>query len=59
MSKTIMIGCDVHDATLVLKIADSPGPSLRKAFRTEDRAQLIAGLHSYAAQRGATRIVLA
>jgi transposase len=59
MNKTIMIGCDVHDATLVLKIADGTGPSLRKAFRTDNRPQLIAWLHGYAAERGATRIVLA
>ena len=25
MCKVIMIGCDLHDATMVLKVADGPG----------------------------------
>lgn len=59
MSKTIMIGCDLHDHSLVLKVADGTGPSLRKGFLTARRAELIAWMQDFAAQHGATRIVLA
>ncbi|HJT31901.1 MAG TPA: IS110 family transposase [Pirellulales bacterium] len=59
MSKVIMIGCDLHDVSLVLKVAEGPGPSLRKAFLTARRAELIEWIRAYAAQRQATRIVFA
>lgn len=59
MCKTIMIGCDLHDHSLVLKVADGTGPSLRKGFLTARRAELIVWLKEFAAERGATRIVLA
>lgn len=57
MDKVIMIGCDLHDASLVLKVADGPGPSRRKAFATARRAELIEWILQYAGQRGATRTV--
>jgi transposase len=59
MSKVIMIGCDLHDVSLVLKVADGPGPSLRKAFLTARRAELIEWIGTYAAERQATRVVFA
>jgi transposase len=59
MSKVIMIGCDLHDVSLVLKVADGPGPSLRKAFLTARRVELIAWIRDFAAERKATRIVFA
>jgi transposase len=59
MNKNIMIGCDLHDVSLVLKVADGTGPSLRKGFLTARRAEMIAWVKDFAAQRGATRIVLA
>ncbi|MGE3778173.1 MAG: IS110 family transposase [Pirellulaceae bacterium] len=59
MSKVIMIGCDLHDVSLVLKVADGPGPSLRKGFLTARRAEMIAWIREYAAKRKATRIVFA
>lgn len=59
MCKTIMIGCDLHDATTVLKVAEGPGTSVRKGFATANRAGMIAWLKDFAAQRGATRIVFA
>jgi transposase len=54
-----MIGCDLHDATTVLKVAEGPGTSVRKGFATANRAGMIAWLKDFAAQRGATRIVFA
>ncbi len=59
MCKTIMIGCDLHDATTVLKVAEGPGTSVRKHFATADRAGMIAWLKEFAATREATRIVFA
>jgi transposase len=59
MSKTIMIGCDLHDSSLVLRVADGLGPSLRKDFLTARRAELIAWIKTHAAERGATRVVFA
>jgi transposase len=59
MSKVIMIGCDLHDVSLVLKVADGPGPSLRKGFLTARRAEMIEWIREYAAKRKAKRIVFA
>lgn len=59
MLKVIMIGCDLHDTTTVLKVTDGSGPSVRKGFLTSNRAGMIAWLREFAAQRGATRIVFA
>jgi transposase len=59
MSKVIMIGCDLHDATTVLKVADGPGASVRKGFLTANRKGMITWLQELAAGRGATRIVFA
>lgn len=59
MSKVIMIGCDLHDVSLVLKVADGLEPSLRKGFLTARRSELIAWIREYAAQRNASRIVFA
>jgi transposase len=59
MSKVIMIGCDLHDVSLVLKVADGPGPSLRKGFLTVRRAEMIDWIREFADKRGAKRIVFA
>jgi transposase len=59
MSKVIMIGCDLHDARMVLKVAEGCEPSVRQGFATSNRAGMIAWLKEFAARRGATRIVLA
>jgi len=59
MCKVIMIGCDLHDATMVLKVADGPGASVRKGFATANRTGLIGWLKEFAAARGAERIVFA
>jgi transposase len=57
MSKSIMIGCDLHDKTMVLRIAEGLQDSLRKTFPTDQRAELIRWLKEFAAQRQAERIV--
>lgn len=59
MCKVIMIGCDLHDTTTVLKAADGPGASVRKGFLTANRSGMISWMKDFAAQRGAARIVFA
>jgi len=59
MCKVIMIGCDLHDSTTVLMVADGPGTPVRKGFVTANRAGMIEWLHDYAVRRGAERIVFA
>lgn len=59
MHKVIMIGCDLHDATMVLRWADGPGESVRLTFATSERAEMIVRLRQLAQQRGAERIVFA
>lgn len=59
MCKVIMIGCDLHDSTTVLMVADGPGTPVRKGFVTSNRAGMIDWMQDFAARRGATRIVFA
>jgi transposase len=59
MSKVIMIGCDLHDVRMVLRVAEGTNPSLRKAFLTARRSELIDWIRSYTAEHKATRVVLA
>lgn len=59
MSEVIMIGCDLHDVRTVLRVAEGKEPSLRKGFATAQRAEMIEWIRSYAAERGAARIVFA
>lgn len=59
MCKVIMIGCDLHDTTTVLMVADGPGTAVRKGFLTANRAGMIEWIRDFAARRGATRIVFA
>jgi transposase len=59
MSKVIMIGCDLHDAWMRLKIAVGPGKAVSKSFATADVLAMIAWVKEFAAQQGAARIVFA
>lgn len=59
MCKVIMIGCDLHDSTTVLMVADGPGTPVRKGFVTSNRTGMIEWIKDFAARRGATRIVFA
>ena len=59
MCKVIMIGCDLHDSTTVLKVADGPDATVRKGFATSNRSAMIEWVKDFASQRGAVRIVFA
>src|SRR5690349_5033487 len=59
MSKVIMIGCDLHDAWMRLRIAVGPGKAMAKSFATPDVMAMIAWIKEFAAQHGAARIVFA
>jgi len=54
-----MIGCDLHDAWMRLKIAVGPGKAVTKSFATSDVLAMIAWIKEFAAQHGAARIVFA
>jgi hypothetical protein len=57
--KAIMIGCDLHDGTMRIKIAAGPGKAVTKSFATVGMHTMIAGLKEFAARQGVSRIVLA
>lgn len=59
MSKVILIGCDLHDASMLLKIAVDAGEVRTKSFVTADAAGMIVWVKAFAAQHGARRIVFA
>lgn len=59
MNKVTMIGCDVHEATLVLKVVVGQGAAVRKTFSTCDVEAMIAWLKEFAGRHDAPRIVLA
>ena len=59
MSKVIMIGCDLHDMTTVLQVADGLGEPSRQDFATADRAEMIVWMKRFAAERKVERIVFA
>lgn len=59
MSNVIMIGCDLHDEKMVLKIAEGKEAAESRSWETENVAGLIGFLKSYAGERGAKRIVFA
>jgi transposase len=59
MSKVTMIGCDLHDGSMVLKIAvDAEKPQM-KAFPTDERQGMVAWVKNFATRRGSQRIVFA
>ena len=59
MSKIIMIGCDLHDVRMRLKLCCDQDPVVSKWWQTEDVDGLIQFVKSFAAERGAQRIVFA
>lgn len=59
MNKVIMIGCDLHDVKMVLKIAEDAGEVLSQSWATRDVDGLIDFLMNFAEERGAERIVFA
>ena len=59
MSKITMIGCDLHDRMMLLKVAvDSENPTV-KSFATANTEGLISWLKDFAAERDSSRIVFA
>jgi transposase len=59
MSKVTMIGCDVHDASLVLQAAVGQETAVKKKFGGSEVAEMIAWLKEFALRRESSRIVLA
>ena len=59
MSKVTMIGCDVHDASLVLRIAVEQEAAIKKTFGGSEVAEMIGWLKEFALRREAQWIVLA
>lgn len=59
MNDVIMIGCDLHDVSMVLKLALGTEASTRKTWATKDPDGLIVYLKDYAKKKGAKRIVFA
>lgn len=59
MSKVTMIGCDLHDRTMMLKSAIDAGKPVKKAFATSNIAGMIAWAKKFSQKHGALRIVFA
>ena len=59
MNDVIMIGCDLHDVSMVLKLARGTEASVRKTWATKDPDGLIVYLKDYAEKKKAQRIVFA
>jgi len=61
MDKCIMVGCDLHDRSMLLKIAIGREPSVRRDWSNDaaGRAEMIADLKHRAAAAGVRRIVFA
>lgn len=61
MSKVIMVGCDLHDRTLVIRFAEGRKKPQQASFANDarGRGKLIERLHDVAQQVHAERIVFA
>jgi len=59
MNKATMIGCDLHDRTMMLKVAVDQGEPVKRSFATAEPEKMIAWLQEFSEQHGATRIVFA
>src|SRR5688572_25166386 len=59
MSKVTMIGCDLHDASMMLKIAVDAAEAVKKPFATSDVEEMIAWVKEFAQRQQSTRIVFA
>jgi transposase len=59
MSKVIMIGCDLHDKNMRLRMAADAGKVVAKTIATADVPGLLAWARAFAVQHDASRIVLA
>jgi transposase len=59
MSKVIMIGCDLHDVSMRLRVAAGLGKSTGVSFMTADVAEMISWIKGFASKQGGSRIVFA
>lgn len=59
MNKVTMIGCDLHDVSMVLKVAVDSTESIRKAFPTSKTGEMVAWIKTFAGKQGTPRIVFA
>src|SRR5438067_1284842 len=59
MSKVIMIGCDLHDASMRLKMAAGSEKAVTKSFATADVPSMLSWVREFAARHEASRIVFA
>jgi transposase len=57
MNEPIMIGCDLHDKWMVMKLSIGGDASFSKKWETADIEGLIEYLHSLASEHGSCRIV--
>lgn len=59
MSKVTMIGCDLHDRSMMLKVAVDAGKPVTRSFPTANREKMIVWIKDFAKQHGTPRIVFA
>ena len=61
MEKCILVGCDLHDKTMLLKIACGQDAPQKRAFENsaDARKAMLADLKKRAVEKGGTRIVFA
>jgi transposase len=59
MSKITMIGCDLHDRSMTLKVAVDKDNAIKKTFDTADVPEMIAWVKEFAERNQAPRIVFA
>lgn len=59
MSKVIMIGCDLHDVKMLVKIAEGRADPETRSFRNSERGRqrLVADLRRRSAEAGGARVV--
>ena len=59
MNKVTMIGCDLHDRWMLLKVAVDSGKPVKKSFETSHSAEMIDWLKEFARRHDSCRIVFA
>ena len=52
-----MIGCDLHDVSIFLKVAVGTEKPTKRSFLTSNAAEMVARLTDFANRRGSERIV--
>lgn len=61
MSEPIMVGCDLHDETMLLKVARGRGPAETHSVRNtrSARARMTRMLQEYSAAAGGAEVIFA